>query len=228
VGTYTETDHSGNTTPPVAESGTPIVHGSNGVGVEAVIPDESSNCDTCIDGSPNCPNASAHSGEEEADAGGTTPTDSSWVVCDIEGCRDSTPYDPTSSSAGWHAPCNECSQYRCTGGGHSWQTSCSDTAHTNANGDSCQASGFYECVSHTPVYLSSDNGNNDDDDDDSGDSVVMVTCFNCLLPYNSSDAAAVEHHTVPKSCVYCSESVTGCNAGYHCDSSPSSQHFHGW
>ena len=150
------------------------------------------------------------------------------VVCTILGCQDSTSYDPTSSSAGWHAPCNECSQYRCTGGGHSWQTSCSDTAHTNANGDSCQASGFYECVSHTPVYLSSDNGNNDDDDDDSGDSVVMVTCFNCLLPYNSSDAAAVEHHTVPKSCVYCSESVTGCNAGYHCDSSPSSQHFHGW
>ena len=36
-------------------------------------------------------------------------------------------------------------------GDHSWQTSCSDTAH-NSNGDSCQASGFYECVSHTPVY----------------------------------------------------------------------------
>ncbi len=74
------------------------------------------------------------------------------VVCDIAGCQDSTPYDPNSSSGGWHAPCNECSQYRCKGGGHSWQTSCSDTTHTNANGDSCQASGFYACVSHTPVY----------------------------------------------------------------------------
>ena len=36
-------------------------------------------------------------------------------------------------------------------GDHSSQTSCSDTAH-NSNGDSCQASGFYACVSHTPVY----------------------------------------------------------------------------
>ena len=124
VGTYTETDHIGNTTPPVAESGTPIVHGSNGVGVEAVIPDESSNCDTCIDGSPNCPNVSAHSGEEEADAGGATPT-TPMHACDVHEL--------------WQS------------GDHSLQTSCSDTAH-NSNGDSCQASGFYACVSHTPVY----------------------------------------------------------------------------
>ena len=37
-------------------------------------------------------------------------------------------------------------------GDHSWQTSCTDTAHTNTNGDSCTATGFYACVSHTPVY----------------------------------------------------------------------------
>ena len=80
-----------------------------------------------------------------------TTTDDSRVVCDIEGCQDSTPYDPDSSSAGWHAYCNECYQYKCTGGGHSWYPSCTDTTHTNANGDSCTASG-YECVSHTPMY----------------------------------------------------------------------------
>ena len=156
VGTYTETDHSGNTTPPVAESGTPIVHGSNGVGVEAVIPDESSNCDTCIDGSPNCPNASAHSGEEEADAGGTTPTDSSWVVCDIEGCRDSTPYDPTSSSAGLHAYHSECSQYKCNDQTHVEE----QCTITHENGDRCTYT-FWRCVypdvgangpSHPHVY----------------------------------------------------------------------------
>ena len=73
------------------------------------------------------------------------------VVCTISGCQDSTPYDPDSSSAGWHAPCNECSQYRCKGGGHSWYPSCTDTTHTNSNGDSCTVGG-YECVSHTPVY----------------------------------------------------------------------------
>ena len=73
------------------------------------------------------------------------------VVCAIQGCQDSTPYDATSSSAGWHAPCNECSQYKCKGGDHSWDPSCSDTTHTNANGDSCTVAG-YECVSHTPVY----------------------------------------------------------------------------
>jgi hypothetical protein len=73
------------------------------------------------------------------------------VVCTISGCQDSTPYDPNSSSGGWHAPCNECSQYRCTGGGHSWYPRCFDTTHTNSNGDSCTAGG-YECVSHTPVY----------------------------------------------------------------------------
>ena len=153
------------------------------------------------EGVSTCTSAFLHIDDDEANAGGTTPT-TPMHVCDVHEL--------------WQS------------GDHSWQTSCSDTAHTNTNGDSCQASGFYACVSHTPVYPSSDNGNNDDDDDDSGDSVVMVTCFNCLLPYNSSDAAAVEHHTVPKSCVYCSESVTGCNAGYYCDSSPSSQHFHGW
>ncbi len=73
------------------------------------------------------------------------------VVCTISGCQDSTPYDPDSSSGGWHAPCNECSQYRCKGGDHSWYPSCSDTTHTNSNGDSCTVAG-YECVSHTPVY----------------------------------------------------------------------------
>ena len=73
------------------------------------------------------------------------------VVCTISGCQDSTPYDPNSSSGGWHAPCDECSQYRCTGGGHSWYPSCFDTTHTNSNGDSCTVAG-YECASHTPVY----------------------------------------------------------------------------
>ena len=80
-----------------------------------------------------------------------TTTDSSLVVCDIEGCQDSTSYNPDSSSAGLHAYCNECYQYKCTGGGHSWYPSCSDTTHTNSNGDSCTVGG-YECVSHTPVY----------------------------------------------------------------------------
>ena len=198
VGTYTETDHSGNTTPPVAESGTPIVHGSNGVGVEAVIPDESSNCDTCIDGSPNCPNVSAHSGEEEADAGGTTPTDSSWVVCDIEGCRDSTPYDPTSSSAGLHAYCNECYQYKCNGVDHSWQTSCSDTTHTNTNGDSCTASGFYECVSHTPVYSAAP-----------APPPSTVRCPLCPVSYDPTDPDSYTNH-LPVTCINCGVGFTGC------------------
>ena len=73
------------------------------------------------------------------------------VVCTISGCQDSTPYDPNSSSAGLHAYHSECYRYKCTGGGHSWYPSCTDTTHTNANGDSCTVAG-YECVSHTPVY----------------------------------------------------------------------------
>ena len=133
------------------------------------------------------------------------------VVCTISGCQDSTSYDPTSSSAGLHAYCNECYQYKCNGVDHSWQTSCSDTTHTNTNGDSCTATGFYGCVSHTPVYLSSDNGNNDDADDDSGDSVVMVTCSNCTWQYDSSDASAVERHTVPKTCSACGQPFTACS-----------------
>ena len=95
----------------------------------------------CFD---ECPEAGNH-------GTATTPTTPAMVVCDIEGCQDSTSYNPDSSSAGLHAYCNECYQYKCTGGGHSWYPRCFDTTHTNANGDSCTVAG-YECVSHTPVY----------------------------------------------------------------------------
>ncbi|MYB66737.1 hypothetical protein F4083_03260 [Candidatus Poribacteria bacterium] len=54
--------HHGSTTPPSAQDGKPVVHGANGVGVDAVIPDETPNCDSCLDGSDNCPNASSHEG----------------------------------------------------------------------------------------------------------------------------------------------------------------------
>ena len=108
----------------------------------------------------------------------------SLVVCTISGCQDSTPYDPTSSSGGWHAPCNECSQYRCKGGGHSWQTSCTDTAHTNANGDSCTVAG-YECVSHTPVYPAPP--------------PPTATCSQCSGSYDPNGVHAWKHQ--PRTCV---------------------------
>ena len=133
------------------------------------------------------------------------------VVCTISGCQDSTPYDPTSSSAGWHAPCNECSQYRCKGGGHSWYPSCTDTTHTNANGDSCTVAG-YECVSHTPVYPSSNNGNNENNGG------TMVTCDNCANPYDSSDPATVTSHTYLYICFGCHFWVSDCSLPWHqCD-----------
>ena len=106
------------------------------------------------------------------------------VVCTISGCQDSTPYDPTSSSGGWHAPCDECSQYRCKGGDHSWQTSCTDTAHTNANGDSCTVAG-YECVSHTPMYPAPP--------------PPTATCSQCSGSYDPNGVHAWKHQ--PRTCV---------------------------
>ena len=78
IGTYTETDHSGSSTPPVASSGTPVVHGSSGVGVSQVIPDKSPNCNSCIDGSSNCPNASNHSSSSAAAS--LSPSDSNYAA----------------------------------------------------------------------------------------------------------------------------------------------------
>ena len=115
-----------------------------------------------------------------------TTTDDSRVVCDIEGCQDSTPYDPDSSSGGWHAYCNECYQYKCTGGDHSWYPSCSDTTHTNSNGDSCTASG-YECVSHTPVYPAPP------------PPPSTVTCGQCSVSYTANGSYAWRHQ--PRQCV---------------------------
>ena len=106
------------------------------------------------------------------------------VVCNIQGCQDSTPYDPTSSSAGWHAPCNECSQYRCKGGGHSWYPSCTDTTHTNSNGDSCTAGG-YECVSHTPVYPAPP------------PPPTTVSCGGCSVSYDPQGSLAWSHEYIP-------------------------------
>ena len=138
------------------------------------------------------------------------------VVCTISGCQDSTPYDATSSSAGLHAYHFECSQYKCNGVDHSWQTSCTDTAHTNTNGDSCTASGFYECVSHTPVYLSSDNGNNDNDD-----SSTQVRCGHCDEDYDPQWDG--EEHTRIWTCSFCGQDYISCldevctssSYGYH-------------
>ena len=106
------------------------------------------------------------------------------VVCTISGCQDSTPYDPNSSWGGWHAPCDECSQYICTGGGHSWYPRCTDTTHTNANGDSCTAGG-YECVSHTPVYPAPP--------------PTTATCSQCSISYDPNGVHAWKHQ--PRQCV---------------------------
>lgn len=120
------------------------------------------------------------------------------VVCTISGCQDSTPYDPTSSSAGLHAYCNECYQYKCNGGGHSWQTSCSDTAHTNTNGDSCTATGFYECVSHTPVYSAAP-----------APPPSTVRCPLCPVSYDPTDPDSYTNH-LPVTCINCDVGFTGC------------------
>ena len=120
------------------------------------------------------------------------------VVCTISGCQDSTPYDPTSSSAGLHAYHSECSQYKCTGGGHSWQTSCSDTAHTNTNGDSCTATGFYECVSHTPVYSAAP-----------APPPSTVRCPLCPVSYDPTDPDSYTNH-LPVTCINCDVGFTGC------------------
>ena len=104
------------------------------------------------------------------------------VVCTISGCQDSTPYDPTSSSGGLHAYCNECYQYKCTGGGHSWYPSCFDTTHTNSNGDSCTVAG-YECVSHTPVYPAPP--------------PTTVSCGGCSVSYDPQGSLAWRHEYIP-------------------------------
>ena len=122
----------------------------------------------------NCPYTDTH--------GTTTPTTPAMVVCDIEGCQDSTPYDATSSSAGLHAYCNECSQYKCNGVDHSWQTSCTDTTHTNSNGDSCTVAG-YECVSHTPVYPAPP--------------PTTVSCGGCSVSYDPQGSLAWRHEYIP-------------------------------
>ena len=67
-------------------------------------------------------------------------------------------------------------------GDHSWQTSCSDTAH-NSNGDSCQASGFYECVSHTPVYPAPP--------------PTTVSCGGCSVSYDPQGSLAWRHEYIP-------------------------------
>ena len=104
------------------------------------------------------------------------------VVCTISGCQDSTPYDPTSSSAGLHAYHSECSQYKCNGVDHSWQTSCTDTTHTNSNGDSCTVAG-YECVSHTPVYPAPP--------------PTTVSCGGCSVSYDPQGSLAWRHEYIP-------------------------------
>ena len=103
------------------------------------------------------------------------------AVCTISDCQDSTPYDPNSSSAGLHAYHSECYRYKCTGGGHSWYPSCTDTTHTNANGDSCTVAG-YECVSHTPMYPAPP---------------TTVTCGQCSVSYNPQGSLASRHELIP-------------------------------
>ena len=74
------------------------------------------------------------------------------VVCTIQNCQDSTPYNLNDvAAAALHAYCNECVQYKCNGSDHTVQASCSDASHVNTNGDSCTVAG-YGCVPHTPVY----------------------------------------------------------------------------
>ena len=119
------------------------------------------------------------------------------VVCTISGCQDSTPYDATSSSAGLHAYCNECYQYKCTGGGHSWYPSCFDTTHTNANGDSCTVAG-YECVSHTPVYSAAP-----------APPPSTVRCPLCPVSYDPTDPDSYTNH-LPVTCINCGVGFTGC------------------
>ena len=79
------------------------------------------------------------------------------VVCTIQGCRDSMPYDPNNAeAAALHAYHSECSQYKCNGLTHE-KYQCSST---NENGDGCTY-GFWGCVhpnvpstgpSHEHVY----------------------------------------------------------------------------
>ncbi len=73
---YTKTRHRGSTTPPTAKVDKLLVHGENGVGVDAVIPDETPSCDTCIDGSDRCPGCgSQDAGDSDDDeTASTTPS----------------------------------------------------------------------------------------------------------------------------------------------------------
>ncbi len=64
---YGKSYHNGSTTPPSAKDGKPLVHGANGVGVDAVIPDATPNCNTCIADSHNCPNCGSSSNDNQAD-----------------------------------------------------------------------------------------------------------------------------------------------------------------
>ena len=74
---YGKSYHSDSTTPPSAQDGKPLVHGANGVGVDAVIPDVTPNCRTCLDGSDNCPNASSHESSSASASPGLSPSDGS-------------------------------------------------------------------------------------------------------------------------------------------------------
>ena len=90
VGTYTETIHIGSKTPPVASSGKPVVHGSNGVGVDSVIPDESSDCDTCIDASKHCPGCGSDDDQASASPG-LSPVGTSTITINGEEMVDAAP-----------------------------------------------------------------------------------------------------------------------------------------
>lgn len=70
---YTETDHIGSTTLPSAKDGKPLVHGANGVGVDAVIPDATPNCNTCIGNSHNCPDCGQDGDSDNDDTASASP-----------------------------------------------------------------------------------------------------------------------------------------------------------
>ncbi len=97
---YGKSYHRGSTTPPSAQDGKPLVHGANGVGVDAVIPDATPNCNTCIGNSHNCPDCGQDGdsdNDDEASASpGLSPVSTTTITINGEVMLDKAPGDTVS------------------------------------------------------------------------------------------------------------------------------------
>ena len=127
---------------------------------------------------------------------------------------------------------------------HELQASCSYSTIQNGQTVYCTISNFYKCKPHSVHLLPSDTSSTPSTPDPMPESPSTPTdntpdcsyctdgCSTCQPPSNDdtddSDDDNGGSDTVEKTCVYCLDQIPVDEVGYHCDDSPSSQHFFGW